>query len=87
MVLATKSILKFSKNVELKVANDLNIGLNVERKIESNCHRVKNAEFKFKIQKIIPNSFVPHFFYSTFISTILKVALKKLQVNANGTSF
>ena len=73
--------------MELKIANDLNIGLHVERKIESNCHRVKNAEFKFKIQKIIPNSFLPQFFYSTFISIILKVAMKKLQVNAIGTLF
>ena len=43
-------VFKFSKNVELMIANDPKIEQNVEWKIENNCHGVKNAEFKFANQ-------------------------------------
>ena len=42
---SNKIVFKFSKNVELKIVNDPEIGWYV--KIENNWDRVKNAEFKF----------------------------------------
>ena len=64
-------VFKFSKNAELKSANDPKPGQHGEWKMENNCHGVKNAKFEFAIKcsfSKINSAF--------FCRALLKVVLK-----------
>ena len=54
----------------------------MEWKIEKDCHEVKDVEFKFArnvvSQKLIPYSFVSHFFIPDSLSLVNRTEIRKL---------